>query len=263
MFLNLFQIIKLPVTSNASRSIYKFYNTWCLAKKIKHLSFLKKWKAGRNDSGQIVFRTRKSLLHKYKTLKINYNFRYNKLGFIASFQLIPFKNKLVTLMYFANGAITYFLSAESHKIFRFSLINHGKKIKKFSLKSFFLALHQIKKLSFVSALELIPGKGAQYVRSNGTSAKLLSFDKNKRSVLVKLPSGVKKIFSYYSFATLGKITFPETKKCDNTKSGYWRSFGIKSMVRGVAMNPVDHPHGGRTKTIKYPLTPWGKTTKFK
>ena len=51
--------------------------------------------------------------------------------------------------------------------------------------------------------------------------------------------------------------------CTNGKAGYWRSFGIKSLVRGVAMNPVDHPHGGRTKSIKYPQTPWGKTTKFK
>jgi large subunit ribosomal protein L2 len=49
----------------------------------------------------------------------------------------------------------------------------------------------------------------------------------------------------------------------NTKSGYWRSFGLKPHVRGVARNPVDHPHGGRAKSIKYPRTPWGKTTKFK
>jgi large subunit ribosomal protein L2 len=56
---------------------------------------------------------------------------------------------------------------------------------------------------------------------------------------------------------------PENKRYKNTKSGYWRSFGCKPIVRGVAMNPVDHPHGGRTSTIKYPRTPWGKTTKFK
>jgi large subunit ribosomal protein L2 len=52
-------------------------------------------------------------------------------------------------------------------------------------------------------------------------------------------------------------------RCANTKSGYWRSFGLKSIVRGVAMNPVDHPHGGRTKAIRYQRTPWGKTTKYK
>jgi large subunit ribosomal protein L2 len=49
----------------------------------------------------------------------------------------------------------------------------------------------------------------------------------------------------------------------NTRSGYWRNFGLKPHVRGVARNPVDHPHGGRAKSIKYPRTPWGKTTKYK
>jgi large subunit ribosomal protein L2 len=53
------------------------------------------------------------------------------------------------------------------------------------------------------------------------------------------------------------------KKSANGKAGYWRSFGLKSIVRGVAMNPVDHPHGGRTKAVKYPRTPWGHTTKYK
>lgn len=256
-------MLKLPITSNASRSIYKFYKTWCTYTKIKQLSIRKKWKAGRNDNGRIVFKTRKSLLSRYKTIKINYHFRYNKLGFISSFQIIPFKNKLVTLMYFANGAISYFLSSESHTIFSYSLLNSYKKIKKFSFKPFFLTIRQIKKLSLVSTIELSPGKGAQYARANGTSCKLFHFDKKTNTILVRLPSGIKKLFSSYSFATLGKVTFFEFRKCDNTKSGYWRSFGIKSSVRGVAMNPVDHPHGGRTKSIKHPLTPWGKTTKIK
>jgi large subunit ribosomal protein L2 len=53
------------------------------------------------------------------------------------------------------------------------------------------------------------------------------------------------------------------KKFFNGKAGYWKIYGKKPLVRGVAMNPVDHPHGGRGKSIKYPRTPWGKTTKFK
>jgi large subunit ribosomal protein L2 len=53
------------------------------------------------------------------------------------------------------------------------------------------------------------------------------------------------------------------KKYVNGKAGFWRSFGHKPIVRGVAMNPVDHPHGGRTKAIKHQRTPWGLTTKYK
>jgi large subunit ribosomal protein L2 len=69
--------------------------------------------------------------------------------------------------------------------------------------------------------------------------------------------------SYYSLVFLGSLSLEEKKKFHNTKSGYWRSLGFKSTVRGVAMNAVDHPHGGRTKAVRYQRTPWGKTTKFK
>ena len=124
-------------------------------------------------------------------------------------------------------------------------------------------LFKIKKLSFVSYLELIPGRGAQYTRSSGAKSRIIKFDENKHSAMLQLPSGTKKIFSYYSLVLLGPISIPMNSKCYNNKAGYWRSFGVKSMVRGVAMNPVDHPHGGRTKAIRYQRTPWGKTTKYK
>ena len=81
--------------------------------------------------------------------------------------------------------------------------------------------------------------------------------------VVKLPSGIKKIFSIYTLVTLGPVGLGLKKKLTNTKAGFWKGFGVKSIVRGVARNPIDHPHGGRTKSIKYPRTPWGKTTKFK
>jgi large subunit ribosomal protein L2 len=67
----------------------------------------------------------------------------------------------------------------------------------------------------------------------------------------------------YALASLGAVALKNKRLVTNTKSGYWRNFGLKPHVRGVARNPVDHPHGGRAKSIKYPRTPWGKTTKFK
>jgi large subunit ribosomal protein L2 len=67
----------------------------------------------------------------------------------------------------------------------------------------------------------------------------------------------------YAFASVGRVLFKENRNFLNSKAGYWRGFGFKPTVRGVAMNPVDHPHGGRTNSIKYPRTPWGKTTKYK
>jgi len=250
-------------SSAASRNSYYFYNKLNLSFKNNQLSLYKKWKAGRNDSGKIIIRTKASLLKKLKITKINFNLRYIRLGFISSLSFIPFKNRLLSLVYFANGSFTYYLNNEFHKLFSFINYTTSKKFKKIKIKNLFFMLFQLKKLSFISCIELLPGKGAQYTRSPGTKSRIIKFDKENHSVMIQLSSGVKKIFSYYSFVMLGKISMSEHNNCLNGKAGYWRSFGSKSIVRGVAMNPVDHPHGGRAKSIKYPRTPWGKTTKFK
>jgi ribosomal protein L2 len=81
-------------------------------------------------------------------------------------------------------------------------------------------LFQIKKLSFISCLELIPGKLAQYSRSSGTKSRIIKFDLNNHSVLVQLSSNIKKIFSYYSFVMLGRVSIPEHSTLTNGKAGY-------------------------------------------
>ena len=263
MFLDFYYLKKLPYRSSASRNSYLYFNKLNFLLKNRNLSVYKKWKAGRNDSGKIIIRTKSSFLKKVKSVNINYNLRYIKLGFISSFNLIPFKNKLLSFVIFSNGSFTYYLTNENHNLFSFIFFNFYKNLKKIKLKSNFFMLFQIKKLSFVSCLEITPGRGAQYCRSSGTQSRIIKFDKDNHSVLIKLPSDVKKIFSYYSFVMLGQLSLKDNKNFKNGKSGYWRLFGVKPLVRGVAMNPVDHPHGGRTKSVRYPRTPWGKTTKFK
>ena len=263
MFLNTYHLKKLPYKSAASRNSYFYFNKLNFIFKKTNLSIHKKWKSGRNDSGKVVIRTKTSFLKKIKNINVSYNLRYLKLGFVSSFNFIPFKNKLLSLVIFSNGVFAYYLTTDNYKLFSLIYFNLHKTLKKIKLKSTFFMLFQIKKLSFVSCLEIIPGKGAQYSRSSGTKSRIIKFDKENHSVLVKLSSGVKKIFSYYSFVLLGQLSLQDNKNFQNGKAGYWRSFGVKSLVRGVAMNPVDHPHGGRTKSVRYPRTPWGKTTKFK
>lgn len=254
---------KIAYTSAATRNTYHFYNKWNLHLNDRRLTLYKKWKSGKNISGKTIIRTKSSLLVKHKYTKINYTLRYSKLGLIVSFKFIPFRNRLLSLVYYSNGAITYYLSTELHGFFSYIYYNKYKKLKKIKLQNTFLMLFQVKKLSFVSSVELLPGKGSQYSRSAGTKSKVIKIDKESHTVLLQLPSKVKKIFSYYSFVLLDAIAFSENKDYLNSKSGYWRAFGVKPIVRGVAMNAVDHPHGGRTKSIKYPRTPWGKTTKYK
>ena len=120
----------------------------------------------------------------------------------------------------------------------------------------------IKRLSKISLLELYPGVGIQYIRSSGCYGKLIKFDFDKHLVLVQLPSGVRKQFSIYSLGSLGCVSLPEKKHIANGKAGFLKNLGKKSIVRGVAMNPIDHPHGGGEGRSPIgrpkPVTPWGK-----
>lgn len=263
MVLNNFNFFYKKYQSPASRNITYFFSENLIFKKHKKLTLKIKNKSGRSKNGNIIFRTKTSNLIKIKKIHINYSLNYRQVGTIAAFSFIPFKNKLTTLVYFCNGFVTYFLANNYQKLFSFFYNKVEKKIRKFSIKSSHFFIFQLKKLSFVSYLEIFPGKGAQYVRSSGTKGKLMSFDSPTHSCIIKLPSGIKKIFSQYSFVFLGSLAMSLHKRRLNGKAGFWRTYGKKPIVRGVAMNAVDHPHGGRTKSIKTPLTPWGKITKFK
>lgn len=117
-------------------------------------------------------------------------------------------------------------------------------------------LIQQQKNSNISFLEAKPLAGVKYTRSFGSKSKIIKLDTRTGLSLVRLSSGVKKIFSAFSLSSGGSANLRFLKKTlKNTKSGDWRAKGLKPMVRGVAMNPVDHPHGGRTSSIKYPRTP--------
>lgn len=127
----------------------------------------------------------------------------------------------------------------------------------------FILVQQEKNLP-ISFLELNPTRGAKYTRSLGSRSKLVKLDTRVGYGLVILPSALKKVFSIFGLATKGPSNLNITVGVlTSNKSGDKRKKGFKSKVRGVAMNPIDHPHGGRTKSIKFPRTPWGKVTKFK
>ena len=120
---------------------------------------------------------------------------------------------------------------------------------------FYAFLYQLRPLTQISHLALTPCKGMQYVRSAGSYAKILILNITQHTSLVKLQSGVRKYCSIYSIVLPTASALSIKNKLSNGKSGFWRMRGKKSIVRGVAKNPVDHPHGGRTKAIKYPRTP--------
>nr|AKI85129.1 ribosomal protein L2 [Geranium phaeum] len=121
--------------------------------------------------------------------------------------------------------------------------------------------------TMIHNIEMRPGQGGKLVRSAGTSAKILKEPKSKY-VLVKMPSGFEKLIDTRCKATIGQVSNPSHGAKKLRKAGHSRWLGRRPTVRGVAMNPIDHPHGGgegRSKSSgshgHCSRTPWGKPTK--
>jgi ribosomal protein L2 len=173
----------------------------------------------------------------------------------------------VSLLFLSSGAVSYVSTTTNHHLFQLTQLkgllldktNLQKNIQRYYplsvFANIFFIIAKLPKNKPVCLVETTPTKGVQYVRSTGSSASILKMDSRIGTALIKLPSGMKKVFSTYSMGSLGSVALPENKKFTNASAGYYRRQGIKSQVRGVAMNPVDHPHGGRTKAIKYQRTP--------
>jgi ribosomal protein L2 len=121
---------------------------------------------------------------------------------------------------FANGAATYISTTNKNRIFAYFFFYTQRNLKLLKYKNFLFMLFQIPKSSFVSLLELYPGKHAQYVRSSGCSAKLIKIDDKTHTALLELPSGIKKIFSYYSLVFFAKLSLSLKKIHTTNKAGY-------------------------------------------
>ena len=113
-------------------------------------------------------------------------------------------------------------------------------------------------------VELKPGKGGQIARSAGSSVQLVGKDKN--NAMLKMVSGEQRLVPLSCRATIGVVSNPDNQNIKSGKAGRSRWLGKRPHVRGVVMNPVDHPHGGgegRTSGGRNPVTPWGVPTKVK
>lgn len=178
----------------------------------------------------------------------------------------------MSVAFLSSGAITHLTTTTYHQLFylnhfhstsgiKANLSTYMQNVK--PLAKFLGLIMYLPKNKPISLTELLPYKGVQYIRSTGSFGTLLKMDLRVNTALIKLPSGVRKVFSTHALGSTGSIALPFNKDYKNNLAGFRKKKGFKSIVRGVAMNPVDHPHGGRAKAIKYQRTPWGKTTKFK
>ncbi|UOQ33150.1 LSU ribosomal protein L2p (L8e) [Candidatus Vidania fulgoroideae] len=227
-------------------------------KKIKNLMKIKKSTGGRNNLGRITTRHRGGG-KKRKIRKIDFiRGRYNIKSHISRIEYDPNRNSLISLLKYSDGKKEYILYTKGMKV-------GDKVVSGYNLKpinGFSMMLSDIPIGTKICCIELNPGKGAKLIRSAGGFAKLISNIKGYS--LVKLSSGEIRKINSNCFATIGEIGNENFYLKKIGKAGTKRKMGIRPTVRGVAMNPVDHPHGGgegKTSTKGDPVSIWGKKTK--
>lgn len=254
-------LLKKKITSNASKNLYYFKTLYLTYIQFKKLKYGLIYKAGRTQYGKMLLTKKKR--NKFISYYFNKHLRYsNVLGFIISFSYSFLYNKIFELIFLVNGVFFYKISTQDFKLFSFFFFDSNFWLYKYWLDTNLFLLLQIDRFQLISNLELYPGKGIQYIRASGVKGKVLSLNYNLHKTLILLPSGLKKFISFYSFILKGPVTFRLKSKLGLNKAGYARNKGRGIIVRGIAKNPIDHPHGGRTNSIKNQRTPWGKVTKY-
>jgi hypothetical protein len=260
-----YNIVKLPVTSNASRKSFKVTNPLPLQLKIKMFFYSQKSIRGRSVNG-ILCRTKGKVLIKRNYPQVCKSFRLLTLSFIASMFIIPIKLKVFSLVMSSSGSMSYVNTNNNHTLFQvskfYSVFDNQLSQKNYlylsnfiKIPQIFYILLQLPKYKFVNSLETYPMKGVQYVKSPGSKAFINKIDVKLNLTLVKLPSGVHKVFSAYSVGSIGSSPLTQKNLRTQSQAGFFKKVGKKSLSRGVAKNPVDHPHGGRNKAIRYQRTP--------
>ena len=222
----------------------------------KSLLETKKNKAGRNKQGKITVR------HQGGGNKIKYrkiDFRRDKDGVpakVATIEYDPNRTAFIALLNYADGEKRYILAPIDLKVGDTVLSGENADIKPGNC----LKLRNIPLGTLIHNIEIVPGRGGQLVRSAGDAAQLMA--KEGKNAQVRLPSGEVRLVSMDAKATLGTVGNVDHSNVRVGKAGRTRHMGIRPSVRGVVMNPCDHPHGGGEGKspvgLPAPVTPWGK-----
>jgi large subunit ribosomal protein L2 len=214
--------------------------------------------SGRNNHGELT------IWHRGGGHKRHYrvvDFKRDKMGIparVATIEYDPNRSAFIALLHYADGEKRYILAPSGLKV--------GDKVvsgpEADIVTGNALPLKSIPAGTLIHNIELRPGKGGQMVRSAGSSAQLLA--KEGEYAQVRLPSGEVRKVLMDCIATIGQVGNLEHENISIGKAGRKRWMGIRPTVRGVAMNPVDHPLGGgegKTSGGRHPVTPWGQPTR--
>jgi len=215
-------------------------------------------KGGRNNHGRITARRRGG---GHKRLYRSIDFRRDKFdvpGKVVRLEYDPNRTAFIALIEYEDEEVRYILAPQRLTVGDSVVSGERTDIKPGNA----LPLANIPVGTIVHNVEMKPGKGGQLARSAGTYVQIVGRDAG--NALLRLSSGEVRIVSGRCMATVGAVSNPDQANIKLGKAGRKRWLGKRPSVRGVAMNPIDHPHGGgegRTSGGRHPVTPWGKPTK--
>ncbi len=229
-------------------------------KPVKALTEGKHSKGGRNNTGRITAR-RRGGGHKRAYRLIDFKRRkWDMEATILRLEYDPNRSAFIALIEYTDGEKAYILAPQR--------VSEGDKViagEKVDVKpGNAMPLYSVPVGSIVHNVEMKPGKGGQIARAAGGYVQVTGRDRGY--VLLRLASGEQRYVRSDCMATIGAVSNPDNQNQKLAKAGRSRWLGKRPSVRGVAMNPVDHPHGGgegRTSGGRHPVTPWGKPTKGK
>jgi len=216
-------------------------------------------KGGRNNTGRITAR-RRGGGHKRRYRLIDFKRTKVGIGTVERLEYDPNRTAFIALIRYEDGELAYILAPQRLAVG--DTVESGRSV---DIKpGNALPMQHIPVGTVIHNIEMKPRKGGQIARSAGTYAQLIGKDQGYAQL--RLSSGELRMVRAECMATIGAVSNPDQQNIKLGKAGRRRWLGKRPSVRGVAMNPVDHPHGGgegRTSGGRHPVTPWGKPTKGK
>ena len=244
-----------PGSRFASRSDFSELTT---SRPEKSLTKALRKSGGRNNTGRITIRRRGGgHRRRYRIIDFKRD-KFDIPGKVMTVEYDPNRSANISLINYADGEKRYILSPIGLKVDDPVISGENVPLKVGNC----LPLKSVPAGLFVHNIELLPGKGGQMVRSAGAAAQVMAHDGGLCTL--KLPSGEIRMVNERCLATIGQVGNKSHEQIVSGKAGRTRWLGRRPKVRGVAMNPVDHPMGGgegKSSGGRHPTTPWGKPTK--
>lgn len=245
-----------PTTSGRRKMTYTDYSVLTAKKPQKNLTSKLERSFGRDATGQISVRHKGGGAKRKYRLIFSLDKKIGQIAKVVGLEYDPNRSSFITLVKFEDGISAYLLSWEGVKVGDKIICQEKTEIQKGNR----LKLKNIPNGLGIYDVEIQPGQGGKLIKSAGTMATIVA--KEGKWVHLKMPSGEVRLINCECFASIGQVSNISHSSQRIGKAGRKRHMGIRPTVRGKAMHPAAHPHGGGEGVnpigLKYPKTPWGK-----